>query len=312
MRTWLLDSLPARSFPAWMCLAACLAVASPAHGHPAPQRSQDSDSADEILPAELGVMTFNIRTSEGRDGNNAWPLRQALLAETIRLHEPDLMGLQEALTDQLEYLQQEFPEYRWFGTDRGLNGGTGLSEFTPIFYRHAELTPLESGTFWLSDTPNGPTRGRRAGRIATWAKFRHLESGQDIWVFNTHLSVRRNEGQVESIERILSRIAELDDDAPVILMGDFNATAGVTETYHVAIEAGLGDAWLMSQDRRGPPVTWSGFSAPVEGRDDRIDWVLVRGPVEALSVETVVHNDHGRFPSDHFPVVARLRITPVD
>jgi endonuclease/exonuclease/phosphatase family metal-dependent hydrolase len=255
-------------------------------------------------------MTFNIRTSDGRDGNNAWPNRKALLAETIRLYSPDLMGLQEALTDQLEYLAGEFPEYRWFGTDRGLNGGTGLSEFTPIFYRHAELTPLESGTFWLSDTPDGPTRGRRAGRIATWAKFRHLASGQDLYVFNTHLGVRRNEGQVESVERILDRIAEVPDEAPVILMGDFNATAGVNETWHVAIEQGLGDSWLMAEQRRGPPVTWSGFSAPVEGRDDRIDWVLLQGPIQSLSVETVVHNDQGRFPSDHFPVFARLRVDP--
>jgi endonuclease/exonuclease/phosphatase family metal-dependent hydrolase len=286
----------------------CLVGATPALAYPTLQRSQDSDAPEEILPFELGVMTFNIRTSEGRDGNNAWPYRKQLLAETIRLHSPDVMGLQEALTDQLDYLQQEFPEYRWFGIDRGLNGGTGLSEFTPIFYRHAELSPLESGTFWLSDTPDGPTRGRRAGRIATWARFRHLESGRDVYVFNTHLSVRRNEGQVESVERILSRIAELPGDAPVILMGDFNATAGVNETYRVAIDQGLRDSWLMAQERRGPPVTWSGFSAPVEGRDDRIDWVLVSGPIEALSVETVIHNDQGRFPSDHFPVFARLRV----
>ena len=111
----------------------------------------------------IDVMTFNIRTSNGRDGDNAWPNRKALVAETIERFAPHVVGLQEALNDQVEHLASALPDYRWFGIDRGLNGGQGLSEYTPIFYRHAELSPVESGTFWLSSTPDTPAGRAFAG-----------------------------------------------------------------------------------------------------------------------------------------------------
>lgn len=108
-------------------------------------------------PVPIDVMTFNIRTAIGRDRDNAWPHRKPLVAETIRRFEPHVVGLQEALDEQIEYLAGALPQYRWLGIDRGLNGGTGLSEYTPIFYRHDELSPIASGNFWLSGTPDRPT-----------------------------------------------------------------------------------------------------------------------------------------------------------
>ena len=110
-------------------------------------------------PLPLSVMTFNIRTSGSDDGDNGWPRRRALVAETIARLAPDLVGLQEALDEQVEYLADALPGYRWLGADRGLNGGTGLSEYTPLFYRRDALIPIESGTFWLAATPDGPTAG---------------------------------------------------------------------------------------------------------------------------------------------------------
>ena len=98
-------------------------------------------------------MTFNIRTSAGNDGDNGWMHRRALVARTIERLAPDVAGLQEALDEQVEYLADALPGYRWLGADRGLIAGTGLSEYTPIFYRREALIPIESGTFWLS--PNG-------------------------------------------------------------------------------------------------------------------------------------------------------------
>ena len=111
---------------------------------------------------QLDVMTFNVRTSNIPDGDNAWPNRKELVAETIGRSNPHLVGLQEALADQIEYLEGALPQYRWLGVDRALNGGTGLSEATPIFYRYEELIPIESGTFWLGSPPNDRST-RRAG-----------------------------------------------------------------------------------------------------------------------------------------------------
>ena len=101
--------------------------------------AQQAESDDTSF--ELDVMTFNIRTSDGQDGDNIWPMRKELVVDTIRAFEPDVLGLQEALTVQIDFLQSEMPEYRWLGVDRGLNGGVGLSEATPIFYKHEVLVP---------------------------------------------------------------------------------------------------------------------------------------------------------------------------
>ena len=266
-------------------------------------------------PMSLDVMTFNIRTSNGRDGDDAWPYRKQLVADTIGQFAPDVAGLQEALDEQIEYLDSVLPDYRWLGIDRGLNGGEGLSEYTPIFYRHAELTPIESGNFWLSETPDAPPavtiwrgRRRRPGRIVTWARFHHRTSGRQIYVYNTHLTIRQGETQLNSVRLIASRVAALPAGTPVVVTGDFNAPAEDSDTWRTATAHELADAWILATERRGPAFTLSSFGPPRDWGVGRIDWILVGGPVDVQFVETVVYNDEGRYPSDHYPVVARLHI----
>lgn len=267
-----------------------------------------TEAVSEAEPISLEVMTFNIRTSAGRDGANAWPYRKELVAETIERVRPHVLGLQEALTEQIEFLEAALPEYRWLGVDRRLNGGRGLSEFTPIFYRFGELSPIEAGTFWLSDTPEVPTRGRRGSRIVTWARFYHLETGREFFVFNTHFTLRRGERQLRSMELINARIAQLPPGSAVVVMGDFNSVAGESETWQLAMSHGLTDTWMAAENRRGPPLTSNGFGPPPEGWEGRIDWILVGGPILVPEVETVIHSSDGRYPSDHYPVAARLRV----
>jgi endonuclease/exonuclease/phosphatase family metal-dependent hydrolase len=282
-----------------------LAVALSVVAGAAALRAAPTGSA-QALPVK--VMTFNIRTAMGRDGDNVWANRKGMVAETIRRYAPDVMGLQEALEEQIEYLDEALPEYRWLGVDRGLNGGTGLSEATPIFYRFDELSPIESGTFWLSGTPDEPSPGRRGARIVTWARFYHLATGRQLYVFNTHLTLRQGRQQVESAEQITSRVASLPPGTPVIVIGDFNATAGASETWDAATSGSLRDAWLIANQRHGPAVTYNGFAPPDEGANDRVDWILVGGPIEAPYVETVLYHEGSHYPSDHFPVFAELQI----
>ena len=259
-------------------------------------------------------MTFNIRTSNIPDGDNAWPYRKELVAETIRRFAPQVIGMQEAINEQLEYLTSALPEYRWLGMDRRLNGGEGLSEYTPIFYRHDELTPIESGNFWLTETPNVPpvprsgTRRRRrgGGRIVTWARFHHIATGRAVYVFNTHLSPRRGQGQIDAFNLILERVAASPVGSTVIVLGDFNNVAEKSDLWQTATSHGLNDAWVVADERRGPAVTRSDFGPPDLGVNERIDWILVGGPIGVRSVETVLHNEGGRYPSDHYPVTARL------
>ena len=268
--------------------------------------------AAPVPEGALTVMTFNIRTAGGNDGENGWVHRRELVAKTMERFVPDVAGLQEALDEQVEYLADALPGYRWLGADRGLNGGTGLSEYTPIFYSRDVLIPIESGTFWLSDA-DGPTgRGwrRNVSRIVTWARFHHRDSGRRIYVFNTHLTLRRGPRQVDSARRIADRVAALPAGSAVVVTGDFNAMAEISETWQAATGRGLRDAWLLAGERIGPSRTSSDFRPPELANPGRIDWILVGGPVAVRSVETVVDHDGGRYPSDHYPVVARLDLRP--
>ena len=268
-----------------------------------------------VAQTQLDVMTFNIRTSNISDGDDSWPNRKELVAETIRKFSPDVVGMQEAISEQIEYLSSQLPEYRWLGIDRRLNGGQGLSEHTPIFYRHEKLAPIASGNFWLTDTPdrppvpsNGARRRRGGGRIVTWARFHHLETGRAVYVFNTHLSLRRGQGQIDSVNLILERVGALPEGTDVIVMGDFNNVAERSDLWQIATGSGLHDAWILADERRGPELTLSDFGPPDEGRTERIDWILVGGQIRVRSVETVLHHEGGRYPSDHYPVTARLEL----
>ena len=264
---------------------------------------------------QLDVMTFNIRTSNIPDGDNAWPYRKELVAETIRQLAPQVVGMQEAIGEQIEYLASALPEYRWLGMDRRLNGGQGLSEATPIFYRHGELTPIESGNFWLTETPDVPPaprsgtgrRRRGGGRIVTWARFHHQATGQAVYVFNTHLSPRRGQGQIDAVNLILERVGALPVGSAVIVLGDFN-NVEESDLWRIATSHGLDDTWVVADERRGPAMTRSDFSPPENRYAERIDWILVGGPISVRSVETVLYNDGGRYPSDHYPVAARLEV----
>ena len=302
-----------------MILSRAVLVVAAAHALLTPTTSTVAAQDRERRAPEavsLDVMTFNIRTSAIPDGDDAWALRKERVAETIARFDADILGLQEALAEQIEFLASELPQYRWVGVDRGLNGGSGLSEATPIFYRHAEVVPLESGTFWLGDMPNGSYRGRRGGRggsrIVTWARFHHLETGREIWVYNTHLSPRAGRQHIAATDAINARIAALPPGTPVVVLGDFNATAGASDTWHAATAGGLRDAWDVAAVREGPAATYNGFRSPgaEEEGEGRIDWVLVGGPIDVSAAATVVHSRQGRFPSDHFPVLAKLTIGP--
>ena len=281
-------------------VAASVSIVVPWAAGPAPE------------PASLGVMTFNIRTSGSNDGDNAWPHRRVLVADTIARAAPDVAGMQEALDEQIRYLAASLPDYRWLGADRGLNGGTGLSEYVPIFYRHDTLIPIESGTFWLSPTaPDGPTGTgwrRNVSRIVTWARFHHRATGRRLYVYNTHLTLRRGPRQVASAATIASRVAALPAGSTVIVTGDFNAMAEVSETWSAATGQGLRDAWVAAAERRGPPRTSSDFRPPDQANEGRIDWILIGGPILVRSVETIIDETGGRYPSGHYPVVARLKL----
>ena len=131
-------------------------------------------------------------------------------------------------------------------------------------------------------------------------------------MFNTHLSPRTGQQHITAAERINERIAALAPRTPVVVLGDFNATAGSSQTWQAATAHGLSDAWDVAGIREGPAATYNGFRSPgsEEEGEGRIDWVLIGGPIDVSTAATIVHSPQGRYPSDHFPVLAKLTIRP--
>jgi endonuclease/exonuclease/phosphatase family metal-dependent hydrolase len=254
----------------------------------------------------LRVMSFNIRYGTANDGDNAWDRRKELVAETIRTYEPVLVGLQECLGFQAEYLVEQLPEYKWFGVGREADGS---GERMAVLYRPDVLNPLETGNLWLCKTPNVPgssSWNSACNRMVTWGKFYRHADGRMVYFFNTHFDHRSEEARRGAAGVLAEQVNRIAGDEQVIVTGDFNARAEASVPWQTVVDAGFRDAWLEADAQEGPSVTWSGFKAPKEETDRRIDWILTRGALDVRQCETVAFNRDGRYPSDHFPVFAEI------
>jgi endonuclease/exonuclease/phosphatase family metal-dependent hydrolase len=252
--------------------------------------------------ADLRVMSFNVRYPAKGDGPDLWDLRKDILAEAIRREKPDLFGTQELFHEQGEYIVEKLPQYAWFGVSRR---GNQEDEHMGVFYAKDKLRVLESGNFWLSETPDEPgssSWNMSLPRMVTWALFEIAGRGQHFYFYNTHFAHRREDetARLNSARLIRDRIAKLPADVPFLMTGDFNAPAD-GDVYGVFVPD-LQDAWKRAGSRRGPEGTFHGFKGQ-PGRA-RIDWILYRAPWKVKRAETVTWNKSGRDPSDHFPVTA--------
>jgi endonuclease/exonuclease/phosphatase family metal-dependent hydrolase len=256
----------------------------------------------------LCVMSFNLRYASATPPN-AWPDRRPLVKEVLEKYSPDVIGTQEGLYHQIKNIAADAPMYDWIGTGR--DGGS-RGEFMAIFYKHAELEPLEYDHFWLSDTPDvigSTTWGNSNRRMVTWVKFRHLKSATEFYVFNTHFDHEIQPAREKSAALMRARIEALKTDLPLLLVGDFNANAEVNKAYQIlTAEDFLSDSWKTSLLRRNEGIsTFNSFKGP-NPKGPRIDWILSRGAVTADEAEIVTFSRDGQYPSDHFPIVAWLKI----
>lgn len=285
------------------------------------------DSIHTNEPTEaIRVMSFNIRYGTAKDGENAWPHRRELVFDVIRKHRPDLVGMQEVLNGQRAELLRALPEYESLGTGRF--DGMLRGEISPIVYRKDRFEVLEHGQFWLSDTPEVPgskSWGNSITRICTWARMRDSRTGQSFYFYNTHLDHRSPPSQQRSAELIAQRIAahEHNTDA-VILTGDFNAGEDTSTirflkgeierafetTANPPPSPKLRDTFRVLHPDATNVGTFNGFRG--ESSRGKIDYVFVSADVQVVSAEIVHDNADGRYPSDHFPVTATVRLEPPD
>lgn len=254
---------------------------------------------------DLRVMSYNIRFNNPKDGPNAWSERKDYLLNQILFSEADFVGIQEGLLDQVEYLDEALPGFNYVGIGR--DDGKTAGEFSALFYKK-QYKLLDSGTFWLSPTPEKPSKGWDAAlnRVCTYARFKG-KKGKKFWVFNTHFDHRGQVARVESVKVILAQIAALNTkNEPVILMGDFNLPPESEAIQQVT--GTLNDTYTSSElPPFGPKGTFNAFSW-TQDINRRIDYIFVSSDIQVKHMAILTDSKEQRYPSDHFPVLAKLRL----
>jgi endonuclease/exonuclease/phosphatase family metal-dependent hydrolase len=256
------------------------------------------------------LATYNLRLNLASDGVNAWPQRRAQVMALIRYHGWDVFGTQEGLPDQIADLEQ-LPGFERIGVGR--DDGASRGEHAALFVRRERFEVLRSGTFWLSETPEKPSKGwdaRCCHRIVTWAALRDRRApeGGAFYVFNTHFDHEGVVARRESAKLLLTRRASIAGDAPTLVIGDFNSSPG-SEPVQLLLGALLDARATSHTPPYGPEGTFNGFriDAPLPARE-RIDHVFHTPGIEVLSWGALTDSREGRYPSDHLPVEVLLRL----
>jgi endonuclease/exonuclease/phosphatase family metal-dependent hydrolase len=256
----------------------------------------------------LDLMTFNIRYAHTTPPD-LWPDRRPVVQEMIQGLRPDIIGTQEGLYGQLRDMEDDLPDYGWIGLGR--DGGS-RGEFMAIYYLRERFAPVAYDHFWLSDTPEvvgSRSWGNRINRMVTWVRFQERNTGCEFYVINTHFDHESQPARERSAALLLERSGQLDPSLPVLLLGDFNA--GPDNPVYAMLTAGetFVDTWRAAGHAEPEIGTFHGFRGIEAARGrDRIDWILKRGPVTTLSSEILTFARGTQFPSDHFPVVAQVRL----
>lgn len=270
-------------------------------------------AAQDAPGLAVRVMSCNVRYGLADDGEDSWSHRRDLLGETILAFEPDLLGVQECLAFQADFLKTVLPGWGFVGVGR--DDGAAGGEMCAVFFRNDRFELLDAGHFWLSPTPAvvGSVGWDAAlTRLATWVMLRTRNENPLTFVFcNTHFDHVGVEARRQSAQVVCDRLRPIAGELPVILCGDFNAPADPAEggPYQALVQPG---AWLDSYRHLHPAEpgegTFNGFRGEQDG--PRIDWILTRNGPVPLAADIVRTGRGGRFPSDHFPVTAVIDLKP--
>lgn len=264
-----------------------------------------------VSAQDLYVGTYNIRYKNKDDSikGNVWTKRCQVMCDQINFESPDVLGMQEVLVGQLHDFQHLLDNYSYIGVGR--DDGKEAGEYAAIFYKNDRVKLLDSGNFWLNETPDVPKLGWDAAciRICTWGKFKDLRTKKKFYFFNLHMDHVGVVARREAAKLVVSRIKEMTQDAPVVLTGDFNVDQ-TDEIYGIFTHSGiLKDSYENARIRFAENGTFNSFKVETK-TDSRIDHVFVSPSfkVEAYGLRTDSYWAKGRRNlSDHYPVFVKLR-----
>lgn len=264
-------------------------------------------------------MSYNVRYDNPNDGEHAWRTRRDDVASVIRFHRPDLVGLQEALHDQLEDVRDRLPRFEWLSAGRAAAENAG--EYAAIGYDRDRFNLETEDSFWLSETPSEPGSvgwDAMLPRLVRVVKLRERTTDVEFHHFNTHFDHAGETARLESARLLRDRIDDRATDGPVIVTGDLNCRRTASPYRHLTERSQsspgrtLRDAHRVSRrPHHGPDTSVTDFHNLVP--DKKIDHVLVTTDVEVILHGTCsdTYGD-GRYPSDHLPIVTRLSLPEVD
>jgi endonuclease/exonuclease/phosphatase family metal-dependent hydrolase len=278
-----------------------VAVCTPAYA-----RADDKSS-------DIKVMSFNIRYGTAEDGENHWDKRKDFLVDTVKAFGPDLLGTQETLGFQHDFLAKKLDGYGVLGVGR--DDGKEKGEMMAVYWREARFEKIEGGHFWLSTTPEeagSKSWDTSLPRMATWVKLKDKQGGKPVLLLNTHFDHWGWQARLESAKLLRDKIVTLGQGCSVIITGDFN-TGEDSAPYQALFghkaseESPVRDSYRICHPQKGETEgTFSGFRAgPSQG--SRIDWIGVSRDWTVVAAGIDRTAKEGKTPSDHFPVTAVLR-----
>ena len=271
--------------------------------------------------APLNVMSFNLRY-DGASGlpseqANAWistsgKHRRDLALQVIKEFQPDILGVQEALENQMNDLRQNLPKHDSYGLGR--DDGRKQGEYCGIFYRKQRFKSIDQGTFWLNSDADRPgTRFPKTccARIASWVILQDRQTNdQEYFVMNTHWDHEIQPARLFSAQLIRQRLKTLADGRPIVVVGDLNATTD-NPAFRQLVEPDQSEGLQLLDsfgelhpDEDETDGTLSGFRGIRDGR--RIDFVLFSQQFRVQTAAIVRTHIDDRYPSDHYPVTAAL------
>ena len=284
-------------------------------------------------PTSLTVASYNLRNANGSDSarGNGWGQRYPVIAQIVQYHDFDIFGTQECFLHQLKDMKEALPGYDYIGVGR--DDGKDKGEHSAIFYRTDKFDIVEKGDFWLSETPDVPSKGWDAvlPRICSWGHFKCKDTGFEFLFFNLHMDHIGKQARVESALLVQQKMKEIGENLPAILTGDFNVDQ-THRSYLALTESGiLRDAFEVADLRYATNGTFNGFDSD-NYTESRIDHVFVtptfhilkygvltdsyrrmkegdqKASVKDCPEEISIRSYESRIPSDHFPVMVKLEV----
>jgi endonuclease/exonuclease/phosphatase family metal-dependent hydrolase len=267
-----------------------------------------STSSLHSFSQKIITATFNLRLQTDSDSGNLWVQRAPQVISLIRFHQFDVFGTQEGFRNQLNDIKNGLPEFEFYGAGR--DDGKEKGEHSAIFFRKDRFSLLKNGDFWLSQTPDQPSMGWDASccnRICSWVYLNDKKTGKNFYFFSAHFDHQGKIARVESSKLMLQRINSIAGNEPVIFVGDLNGDQQSEWYKNIDNSDLLDDSYRQVNFPYSNNGSFNGFGKTLAS-NEIIDHIFISKHFLVSRWGILSDSYHGKFPSDHFPVLAEVEM----